>query len=63
MSEELKPCPFCGSEADFITKGRSWWAVECLNERNCGIFLPVDSAYTSKDYAIKAWNTRAREAA
>lgn len=55
--EELKPCPFCGSEADIKCEGKNAWSVECMNE-HCGVFLPTDSWYISRENAIKAWNTR-----
>ena len=55
--KELLNCPFCGSEADIECQGKSAWEVECMNE-SCGVFLPLDSWFTSRDNAINAWNTR-----
>ena len=62
---ELKPCPFCGGEADFLTanNGAEVWVI-CTD---CG-------AQTAKEWtnlvvfgnggkgrAIEAWNRRAEE--
>jgi len=47
---ELKPCPFCGSEAR-ILKGHHYWAV-------CPECAARGSAYGERGNAIKAWNTR-----
>ena len=53
MSEEIKPCPFCGSEIeekDFVEEWIGWW-VTC----------PVcDSlpAPTTKEEAMQQWNQR-----
>jgi len=62
---ELKPCPFCGSEVELrgsekeLTSGEniSYWYVICPE---CGA-----SVYGSKDKAtaIEAWNTRAKDEA
>lgn len=54
---ELKPCPFCGGEADcnnsgFMKAGKHMWAVECLK---CGMVTTF--ADTEKE-AIEAWNKR-----
>ena len=57
MSKELKPCPFCGGEAEFIQKGISGnirlGFVKC-NE--CGIKLKQENC--TENYARDAWNTR-----
>ena len=51
---ELKPCPFCGAEAQIAEYGR--YSVYCL--RQC-VEQPI--AYPSKEEAIKAWNRRAED--
>ena len=55
--DELKPCPFCGGEADcnnagFLKNGKPMWAVECLN---CGM---VTAFFYTDSEAIEAWNKR-----
>ena len=58
MSEELKPCPFCGGEATTTKKGpirNQWWEVVCVSGE-------CDTASITGDTekaAIAAWNTRA----
>lgn len=54
VNDELKPCPFCGGEADLfngIDGAWSTWIIEC----DCGI----EMRFLSKEEAIEAWNTRA----
>lgn len=62
MSEELKPCPFCGTVPKMGTSelmnGRPRYFVECEGN-GC-----VMRAYTANDYetpleAVEAWNRRA----
>ena len=52
---ELKPCPFCGSEAKmYIFNNGLDWQVECLNDDcACGT-----TTWESKERAIEIWNTR-----
>ena len=49
--EDLKPCPFCGSEAKLVNKNE-FWIVDCAecfaSSRWCD----------SKKEAIDAWNRR-----
>ena len=54
MIEELKPCPFCGGDAE-ITKWHEGYFVECKKQR-CGGTI---GAYKTEEEAIEAWNTRA----
>lgn len=58
---ELKPCPFCGREAELIehpTRYRqiSTYSVECTF---CGV--RTDCNYLQRIGAIGAWNKRAKE--
>jgi len=56
MEEELKACPFCGSEA-FIWRIATGYKVSC--KKDCVTMPPRhDMGFTSKEEAIKAWNTR-----
>jgi len=63
MSEELKPCPFCGGKADSHYYTSIWWAedkkeyhIECRNE-GCEVFVGTHGFATGIE-AIKAWNKR-----
>ena len=50
---ELKPCPFCGGEAEVFSSIFDVWRVVCKN--NCRAMEDP----TDKAAAITAWNTRA----
>ena len=57
MSEELKPCPFCG---------KSWLAAEKISYSADGFAYRVECECTARgawaeteEQAIEAWNTRA----
>ena len=55
MSEELKPCPFCGREAELRTDGDDsnypiW--IQCT-KCQAGI-----EPFPDKEFAILEWNTR-----
>ena len=53
--EELKPCPFCGGEAElFGTETNGIFYVKCLE-------CDVDSNFDTPEEAIAAWNRRAME--
>lgn len=47
---KLKPCPFCGGEAEFVGY-KSYWiiCVDCTAE---------SAVYDSKAEAVEAWNRR-----
>jgi hypothetical protein len=57
-NEELKPCPFCGGEAEInpLALATSDFNVACFNGE-----CPVEpqTRGETKDEAIVAWNTRA----
>lgn len=52
MTEKLKPCPFCGGEADLIFRGGAW-GVRCTREH----FVHTYGA--TREGACTQWNTRA----
>lgn len=62
MSDELKPCPFCGGEAECIddtgvlVNGRRTWVVWCPDEE-CPVVLSTPLCETQEE-AAAAWNTR-----
>lgn len=57
---ELKPCPFCGGEAERETfkhaYGHTMYYVQCSNKK-CAV-SPITSAYKAKGADIRAWNRR-----
>ena len=63
---ELKPCPFCGGEAE-IRKWRRWldfptdmvdgYEAFCVNP-DCIIYHADDKWYMTEAEAIEAWSTR-----
>lgn len=55
MSNELKPCPFCGGEAAF--GANSCQGFEYVRCASCK--ARTWSCYDTKDQAAEAWNTRA----
>lgn len=55
--KELKPCPFCGSEAEIIEPDcDGYYRVICKNN-NCSMGYP-DAWYDSKEELTRDWNTR-----
>lgn len=71
MTDELKPCPFCGGKADI----HSWWSdneecgmawVGCKRESytngyECArIHIMRIDVKTAREDAIAAWNRRAK---
>ena len=65
---ELKPCPFCGGEAELKKESYAFGLEKiervychCLN---CGIATPVCAAsldYCAVDKIIEIWNTRVND--
>ena len=52
MSQELKPCPFCGQQQAKVKHSSRWgWFVSC----QCAAVGPSSE---SREAAIDAWNTR-----
>ena len=63
---ELKPCPFCGGEAN-ITKGERWLDETCTPSKPY-YYARCQNCYTTgykyhptEKEAIEAWNTRVGE--
>jgi len=58
---ELKPCPFCGSDATFMGGNNPndlYYWVDCTNVELCGAEIP---GRTTKEKAAKLWNRRSNE--
>ena len=56
---ELKPCPFCGGEAEPYgekTGNKGVWGIQCLK---CDAKVPNTYPFGPLDKAIAAWNRRA----
>lgn len=58
MSEELKPCPFCGGEASIV--GKRYEAKFCVgcDDDSCLGFSGLGWLYDSEQEAAEAWNRR-----
>lgn len=52
---ELKPCPFCGGEAEIMSSGDGFTSIGCLV---CNPLFGIMLQKTSRAEAIAAWNTR-----
>ena len=52
MNDELKPCPFCGSDNVHNTKSGKWWTTTCWN---CSVST---EAYLDEVGPPKCWNNR-----
>ena len=59
---ELKPCPFCGSEAAFEHDSEgslAKWRVYCCDRaEGCPIGLTNTIGYSRRSEAAEAWNRR-----
>lgn len=53
---ELKPCPFCGGEAEKMTSSDGFTSIGCLN---CNPLFGIMVQRSTEAEAIEAWNTRA----
>ena len=61
MANELKPCPFCGGEAEVITH------MQCMAKAYCVVCKDKEcrgravKPLRDRDKAIAAWNRRAND--
>ena len=71
MTEELKPCPFCGSEAEFNSDefGEGVFCKSCGANMHNGVYGEEGRKFASADWnsrpienELEAENTRLREA-
>lgn len=59
--DNLKPCPFCGSEGVINHKKvLETWLVECSNG-SCPASYMIGYDYDTEEEAIAAWNRRINE--
>ena len=58
MSKELKPCPFCGGEAELINIGKVYSKYRVICHTDGCINSAVKVAYLGKEAATAAWNKR-----
>ena len=59
---ELKPCPFCGGEADVVyIKWCACYIVKCQNEYEVCDVIPATKYCCVESDAIEAWNRRAED--
>lgn len=65
--EELKRCPFCGGEAEFVGMFDEWdgrlYSVSCVRCKNCHVEVNVSELDNAdrckrKRMVINKWNTR-----
>jgi Lar family restriction alleviation protein len=59
VKEELKPCPFCGGEAEPVNFNvhKSYQGYEWIECKGCGLMAELKVGL--KDELIAAWNRRA----
>jgi Lar family restriction alleviation protein len=55
MTEKLKPCPFCGSDATAIQAKSGVWFIRCVSNL-CAVHVRGEQ----KESAIHKWNQRRR---
>ena len=55
MSEELKPCPFCGGKGCQESYEENGWIIFYVECESCGASTSSGSEF---DEAIEKWNTR-----
>ena len=58
MRDSLKPCPFCGGQAENstgqISDGKPWHYVECVD---CGAIGPTYGEYAAHNIAVTEWRS------
>ncbi len=66
MSEELKPCPFCGGEVENVKTFKDryvFYQILFFKCKKCGAVVSFDNANSSINYmnAVETWNRRAND--
>ena len=64
MSDELKPCPFCGGKRTHVTNIRDGLHASCADcfAKGPSMFFGPEDRSATHNAAISAWNTRAEPA-
>lgn len=64
MSDELKPCPFCGERAEILLNDMSdygsqhFWQISCRSD-DCGFGMTSENrSNESKEAVVSKWSTR-----
>lgn len=57
MDDNLKPCPFCGGEANVEKRGDSY-VVKCFHKDSCYLVGRTLHKYHIKEAVVKKWNRR-----
>ncbi len=65
MTEQLLPCPFCGSKAEYMIKQSGdgstyWFDVQCTNN-GCYLEQGADWCFDTHDEVMRMWNNRNKE--
>lgn len=60
MTDNLKPCPFCGAAANIRFDFKHDYVVFCTNEF-C-MLNELEYGFDSEEEAIEAWNRRTNDA-
>ena len=69
--DALRPCPFCGGEAELIRgKDLQWghvtqeqWGAGCKGDEDSDCYGVHEPSYFTASFAIAAWNRRTPEEA
>lgn len=62
MTENLKPCPFCGSKVTLMSLSTPIQMFYCNNYSRCGAVVSFDNDICNREagnkHKIRAWNRR-----
>lgn len=56
---ELKPCPFCGGEADWSLSDDGYFIIGCDAPECFGWIYESSRSFGDLEYGIQLWNRRA----
>ena len=62
MTDQLKPCPFCGGKASAYSECKTTYSPEywhiCCDNNGCPVESFLDNIYPTEAEAADIWNTR-----